>query len=98
VDVAHTALQTLGGSCPLEAVVSFVLGPLPALPPGCDLQRGYASDSLAFLAQALDAEGGGPAATAALQTLGTGKPWPSCHLLFSVAVLKMLKVSVHALL
>jgi hypothetical protein len=57
-------------SSPLQAVVSFLLGPVLAMPPGA-LQSAYATDALGFILQRLDTEG--RAERDALRTLSKGE-------------------------
>ena len=57
-------------SSPLQAVVSFLLGPVLAMPPGA-LQSAYATDALGFILQQLDTAG--RAERDALRTLSKGE-------------------------
>lgn len=57
-------------SSPLQAVVSFLLGPVLAMPPGA-LQSAYATDALGFILQRLDIAG--QAERDALRSLCKGK-------------------------
>lgn len=71
-DLQQEVQRLIRNSSRLDAIVSFVLGPVMSLQPGSDLQSGYASDGLAFLAQALDAERGEPGIRPALHRLAAG--------------------------
>jgi hypothetical protein len=67
------ACQLLQESSPLEAAVSFLLGPLMALRAGGQLQVSCASDALAVISHALDKDAGSPGTRQALQRLASGK-------------------------
>lgn len=75
-ELGEETWRLLRASSPIDAVVSFLLGPVMALRAGSNLQSGYASDALAFLAQALQAGTDPSSCRSALHRLGSG-PAPS---------------------